>query len=916
MLLTTKLFIPSNDRPLVSRPRLFAMLDAGLYSRMTLVAAPAGFGKSTLVSAWIADQQSNIDRHTLASARSTSFQRVKCCWLSLDENDNDSTRFLGYVVAALQTADAKLGTALQIMVQTPQHPSLEALLTILINDIESCAMPIVLVLDDFHVITAQPVHDALTFLIEHTSSMLRLIITTRSDPPLPLARWRVRAQLTEVRASDLRFRPDEATIFLTSIMGLTLSVAEIATLEERTEGWIAALQLAAISMQGRHDLSGFIESFGGSNRFIVDYLVEEVLRRQPAEMVNVLLQTAILERVSASLCDALTGQQHGRAVLNYLEQANLFLIALDDRREWVRYHHLFRDLLYHRLRDQVGPAAINALHQRAARWYADNNLSDEAVHHFLVAGDVNQAADLIETVGDELIGQGSLARLRSWLQQLPPDLVRARPRLVLLNAWVLNLAGQSAALEQWLQDAAFDLDHVPAMFARDMQAQLTTLHAYKTRRQSNFSLAIAQLQQALGDCAPENVLTRTAINLNLGFNYWMSGQLALADQALQATQTDAKIIQATHMVLLARATQANVAVAQGKLRRAIQLCEEAIHYGLDRNEGHPFSSAGYAYAVLGNILYEQNELVQAEAVLRQALELGEMVSDGTVIRRAIFCLAPLKHLNGDEIAMQELWQRAFAADDTVEEPQVELQQVRGWLVQAALTADQQALARAAQWATAYDQHHDDTHSYISAFAQTLVAWVEFQHGQPAQTLARLIPLTEAAANAGQIAHFINMLALQSLAHAALGDAAMSRKCLCRLLELAAPERFIRTFLNLGEPMHRLLDNARLTLHDPALRAYADHLLALFEQETLVVSAASHSIDAGRHAQSQYVIEALSDRELEILRLVADGLSNSEIAKALIVTVGTVKKHLNNIYGKLGVGRRTQAVARAREMQLL
>lgn len=923
MLLTTKLFVPSNDRPLVARPRLLAKLDAGLNSRVTLVAAPAGFGKTTLITAWCAHcgvQHTELPRAT----RPPAFSTPQFCWLALDEHDNDFVHFLAYVVATLQTVDVKLGAGLQIMLQAPQLPPPEALLTTLINDVEAGAIPIVLVLEDYHVITAHPIHAALTFLVDNLPSSLRLVITTRSDPPLPLARWRVRNQLTEVRASDLRFTTDEAATFLSRVMGLTLSGAQIATLEERTEGWIAALQLAALSMQGRHDPTGFIAAFSGSNRFIVDYLAEEVWQRLPVATQTFLMQTSLLDRFCASLCQAVTGQFHAQALLATLDQANLFLINLDDERCWYRYHHLFRDLLHHRLLAQAGAPAVKALHQRAANWYAENGLFDEAIHHCLAAGEVERAADQIETVGYNLIGQGYLSRLCSWLDKLPADLVRSRPLLVLWRAWTLNLTGQPVALERWLREAELSLPNLPAALARDVQAQITTLHAYKTRRQGHLSAAIAQLQQALADCAPENYLTRTAVNLNLGFTYWVSGQLALADQAFQATQTDAEIVQATHVLLVAKATQAMVAVARGKLRDALSLCEAAIQQGLAHNGGRPFPSAGYAYAVLGEILYERNEAARAAQALAQALALGDLMADGTVIRRAIFRLALLKQMDGDDAAAQVLWQRAYAAEDTVEEPQVALQQVRAWLVQAGLTADPRALANAAQWAATYSQRQTGTYSYMSAFAQTLVARTELLQGQPVQALARLAPLAEAVTAAGHTQYLMEILVLQALAHAGLGDVTAARVPLGRALQMAAPEGYVRLFADHGEPMHRLILDLRFSIADWGLVGYVDKLLAAFGEPlvtptgegTLLPPAMQAHTSTAHESKVQTLVEPLSARELEVLRLVADGLSNHQIAEALIVTVGTAKKHLNNIFGKLGVGSRTQAIARARELQLL
>lgn len=924
-LLQTKFYVPPRRPQLVPRPVMTAKLHAGTTYPLMLIAAPAGFGKTTVVSEWITQSEQPVT------------------WLSLGDDDNDLSRFLIYLVAALRNVHPHIGERTLASLHTPQLPPLAALLTPLLNDLNQLAEPFALVLDDYHLITTPSIHEAMTFLVENLPTTLHIVLTTRVDPPLPLARWRVRNRLSELRAGDLRFTTDETTAFFNDTMGLSLSVAEIGTLEARTEGWIAALQLAALAMQqtrtmpGRQDHADFITAFTGSHRFVIDYLTEEVLRHQSPTVRDFLLATSILDRVCGALGDALTQSATGQATLRYLEQHNLLLVPLDDERQWYRYHHLFRDLLLQRLHTQYDATTINERHQRAAQWCAAHALTEEAIHHYLAAAAIDQAADLIEEIGYQLIGSGHLGRVGMWLDKLPRDLVRSRPRLILWQAWVLNLTGQPALLEEWLQETEINLQRVPAALAQDMRAQLITLHAYRTRRQGDFALAIAQLQQALADCAADNVLTRTAINLNLGFNYWMTGAFPLAEEALIATQREAGPIQAMHMVLLARGAQANVAVAQGKLRVARQLCEETIQSGFSVNGGRPFPSTGYAYAVLGNILYEQNELAQAETALQHALELGELMADGTVIRRAIFSLAPLRQLAGDDVAAQLLWQSAFATHDTVEEPQVALQQVRAWLVQAAVAANQDALTNAVQWATRYQQQQSAGNPYGAAFAETLIAWIELLQGQPAQALARLAPLIAAAAAAGQNHHLLQMLLLQTLAHAASGETTAAHTQLLTLLKLTAPEGYIRLFVDAGEPMRLLLSTVRAQRNTPSddrtLWAYVEHLCAAFgpQPTTLGAPIATVSQTTGRDeaagkpypfaaaqagSANTTLIEPLSDRELEILHLVADGLSNSAIAGTIIVTVGTVKKHLNNIYGKLGVSSRTQAIARGRELQLL
>lgn len=940
-ILQTKLFIPRPRSTLVPRTALLARLRTDDIPPLTLISAPVGFGKTTLVCEWLHELRiTNYELRESARGEPTSVHlnaksaNPAVAWLSLDDEDNDLARFLAYLIAALQSCQARLGMAALDLLTAPQAPQTTAILTLLLNELSRLETPILLVLDDYHVITSAPIHAALTFLLDHLPPTLRLIIATRTDPPLPLARWRVRRQLAEMRVADLRFSAAETAAFLQQSMGLQLSEQTIATLMQRTEGWVAALQLVALSMRGRADLPNFILAFSGSNRYIVDYLAEEVWQRLPNATQNFLMQSALLERFCADLCGAVTGQPDAQSRLADLEQANLFLIALDDERKWYRYHHLFRDLLLQRLRTQADVATIQEMHQRAAHWYRMQGLIDEAIRHYLAAAAVDQAAELIEEIGFERIGQGHLFRLRSWLDLLPLETVRAYPRLTLWRAWTLNLTGQPAALAQWLQETELSVQGMPAALAQDLQAQLTTLRAYQLRRQGKLDLAITQLKQVLNQCAPENYLTRSTATLNLGFNYWLTGQLTLADQALQMAQSDANVIQAIHIVLMAKSIQANVAVAQGRLRQAVQLCEATIQAGLAHTGGQPFASAGYAYAVLGNIWYEQNQWEKAETALQQALELGELVLDGTIVRRAIFGLAPLNQLRGDKVASQALWQRAFAADDTVEEPHVLLQQVRTWLIQTSLLHDQAALTQAGQWAATYNHPETNQPSCPAVCAQILFAWIDLLQGQPTRTITRLSPLLESTAAAGQTQYQLDILALQALAHAAVGDLTTAYTQLYQLLTRAAPEGYIRLFVDRGEPMRRLIHDARsqngrlapVTIDAPALVGYLDQLLTAFDRSpmrstdepaTSVQKATSQAPESENpRAKILTLVEPLSDREREILRLVAAGLSNSEIADKLIVTVGTVKKHLNNIYGKLGVGTRTQAIARGRELALL
>jgi LuxR family maltose regulon positive regulatory protein len=454
-ILTTKLYIPAPRLNVVLRPRLIERLNEGLHGKLTLISAPAGFGKTTLVSAWVA-----------ACQRPTA-------WLSLDEGDNDPTRFLAYLVAALHTIAPNVGEGVLAVLQSPQSPPTESILTALLNEIATIPDNFVLVLDDYHVIEATPVDTALTFLLEHLPPQMHLLIATREDPQLPLARLRARGQLTELRAADLRFTPDEAAEFLKEVMGLNLSAEEIAALETRTEGWIAGLQMAALSMQGRADATSFIKSFTGIHHFVLDYLVEEVLQRQPDRIRSFLLQTSILDRLSGPLCDAVTGEEDGRGMLEALERGNLFVVPLDDERQWYRYHHLFADVLQARSIEEQSNQDP-PLHRRASEWYEQNGLRADAIRHALAAEDFERAAGLVELAWPAMRRSRQEATLLGWVKALPDELVRARPVLSVVYAWALLDGGELEAAEarlrnteRWL-DTTADVSERPEALSAEM----------------------------------------------------------------------------------------------------------------------------------------------------------------------------------------------------------------------------------------------------------------------------------------------------------------------------------------------------------------------------------------------------------------------------------------------------------------
>ena len=897
-LLLTKLYIPPPNPKVVNRPKLLARINEGLRRgcKLTLISAPVGYGKTTLVSNWLSTLNCPI------------------AWLSLDPEDSDPIRFWNYVFSALQTAQVELDQTVLSMLQTEQMPPVENILNVLINQITALPDKVILILDDYHLIDSSSLHLGFNYFLDHLPPQMHLVIITREDPPLPLPQMRVKEQMTELRAKDLRFTAEESAQFLNQSMNLNLQSQEISILDRRTEGWVAGLQMAAISMQDMDDKAGFINAFAGDDRYVVDYLIEEVIEHQPEHIQEFLLQTAILRQFTASLCDAVTGMATGRDNLAYLEETNLFLISLDNKRQWYRYHQLFGDLLQYRLRNNVSAEGINKLHKRAAEWYTKHGSTDEAVSHFLAYEAYTQAADLIEPMVIKLIVQGQLRKVFSWLAQFPDDFIFTRPLLCVSRAWVLTVTGQGAEVETWLARAEQGLRTSTPMQAQKIRGLILIVRSYLARNQGNILLSISDLRQSKEGIEPNDLIVRSLVNLNLGFNYSILGQLDLAEQSLLAVRSDGKIVNAVYLTLLAMAIQGIVYTAQGKLHRAIHLYQEAIAYGQAQNKGHPFPPAGYAYAGLGQALYEQNNLQAAEQHLTMAIEFGELMGDWSMKRRGLLPLAWLKEMQGDSVAAQELWQRALSVVHQAESSRVEttimVHRARLWLAQAISSpSDLSALAAAADWAESYQKRHPDEHSFQEAFAQTTLAWVELAQDLVDKALSRLDVLAEIANANGWNDNLIKVLVLKALAYARKGEIEPALDILSITLAQSAHEGYIRTFVDHGQPMQKLLQEA-------ASRGIWPDMIALLLASFPNNEENKGQTRAGKPITSQTMIEPLTDREISILSLMAAGLSHHEIAEELYLSVNTIKWHVTHIYNKLGVHRRSHAVTRSRELGIL
>jgi LuxR family transcriptional regulator, maltose regulon positive regulatory protein len=840
-ILTTKLYIPRPRPNVVSRPRLLERLNEGLHGKLTLISAPAGFGKTTLVSEWLTGRQ------------------CPAAWLSLEEGDNDPTRFLTYLVAALQTIAAALGEEALRVLQSPQQPPPEAILTALLNDLTTIQDPFVLVLDDYHVIDAKAVDQALTYLVEHLPPQMHLVITTREDPALPLARLRVRGYLTEVRAADLRFTPSEAAAFLTQVIGLQLSAEDIGALERRTEGWIAGLQLAALSLQGHEDAASFIQSFTGSHHFVLDYLLEEVLGQQPEHIQRFLLRTSILDRMSGPLCDAVVPDPciSGQENLEYLEHANLFIVPLDNERRWYRYHQLFAELLRQRLHQSIASSPAEAqsqvdeLHLRASQWYEEQGLSLEAFQHAATARDVERAARLVEGEGMPLHFRGAVTPVLHWLESLPKTVLDARPSLWVMYASALTMTGILSGVEEKLQAAeaamqGTELDDT----TRDVVGQIAAIRAMLAVPANKLDTIIAQSRRALEHLHPSNLAARTSTLWTLGFASFLQGDRAAARQAY--SEAIALSQAAGNRVLYIGATigLGNVQEVDTQLALAAETYRRVLHMSGDL----PQPPAIEAHLGLAYVLYEWNDLEAAKQHGQQCVHLARQLDNIDKCIAGEVVLARLKLARGDVAGavalLAEAGQSARQYNLVYRMPKVAAVHVLTLLRQGNLSAA---------------AHLAQTHGLPLSQAR-----VHLAQGDSSAALAALSSWREQVEARGWQDERLKVLVLQAVALEAHGEQDQAVHLLLDALALAEPGGFIRLFVDEGKPMAHLLSKAAALGRMPE---YTGKVLAAFQAE-------ERKREAPSAHPAQPLLEPLSPREIEVLQLIAHGLSNQEISEQL------------------------------------
>ena len=904
VLLATKLHVPRPQPGFVPRPRLVEALGEGLARGRVLVCAPAGFGKTALLADWARGGGRPV------------------AWLGLDGGDNDPARFWRYAVAALDRARPGLAERVGPLLGPPPPRSFEGLVTGLINELAVQPGPdeVLLVLDDYHLIDSGPVHESVAFLLENLPPGLHLVVSSRADPPLPLPRLRARGQLAELRAAELRFTTEEAAALLGAAAGPGLPGTAVAALTARTEGWAAGLQLAALSLRGQADPAGFVAEFTGSHRFVLDYLTDEVLDGQTGQVRAFLLETSVLERLSGELCDAVTGRAGSQAMLHHIERAGLFLVPLDEARGWWRYHHLFADLLRARL-EREQPGRVQELHRAAAAWSDEHDLGDDAVRHALAAGDAAWAAQLVERHVDALLRRSEGVTLRRWLSTLPVEVLRARPRLCLAQGFNAVVSGQVEAIEPLLDDAerAFaatgsQLPEPPVGPAggvlANVPAGIAFLRAELARLRGDAARAVDWARQARAQLGDSDFYLRTLIRANLAVADWLRGRLGQAERSLAEALAERRAAGEGYLATRVCHDLGQVQRAQGNLDAALATYRQALDIAGEVSSQPPH--LGMAHVGLAEVLYERDELAAALDHATRGVTLCRQLAFTPPLATGLAILARIRQAQGDAAAALEAMGEAG---------QVELSpQVIALLnpvpsQRARLQLAQGDVRAAAQWAKVAGLGPDDEPDYPRERGYLLLARVLLAQDRLGPALTLLQRLLATAASQGRTGSIIEIQALRALALAARRDHASALGALAEALTPACRQGYVRVFADEGAPMHALLARLSAAQRDqrgPARGVHAGYLAAL-----LRACGQADAVPPQRRAAAAVpgLVEQLTNRELEILALLAAGTPNPRIAEELVVTLDTVKKHVTHVLGKLGAANRTEAAARARQLGL-
>jgi len=904
-LLATKLSLPRTRPDRLARSRLIQQLNEGMARELLFVCTPAGFGKTTLVADWAASA------------------RWPVAWLSLDPEDNDPARFWRYVVAALDRACEGLAEHVLPRLTAPTVLSSEGVVTVLANQLQARPEEVALVLDDYHLIESESIHEGMAFLLGHLPPQLHVVITSRSDPPLPLARLRARGQLVELRAADLRFTPEEASALLREVWGLDLAAEGIAALDARTEGWAVGLQLAALSLRERPDPHAFLSALARTHRYVLDYLSEEVLERQPDRLRSFLLQTSILERLSGPLCDAVTGGTDSQELLEALERANLFLIPLDDERRWWRFHHLFGDLLRARLQRTEG-AQLPELHRRAAAWCEQHGLIDEAIQHALASGDAIWAARLVEQHANETLGRGENVSLGRWLSLLPDDVVRSRPALCLAQSLMEFHRGHLDSAERLLEQAerAFDPGQeqdgfeVPtdAGMVAEVPAAIALLRAHAAGARGDADRMAEHARSALAHLAEEEAGPRFwARWLSGPWADWMRGSLADAERAYAEMLAEGRLAPDPNPLMLNFLPLGEVQQGQGKLGAALRTHQEGLRLATAGGRFSPLHAAA-AHLGIAKVLYERDQLDDALRHVTESIELGRQMI--WFLAQRLVASAWIRQALGEAEAALEAIDEACRIDPSPDTISI---WHPGPSERARLLLAQGQAGEAARWTEERGLRAEDEVSYAREQDHLVLARVLLARSHPEPALGLLERLQALAESQGRTQSVIQIRALRSIALQSAGDHEGALALLANALALAQPEGYVRVFADEGPPMAALLrsligarQRGRVAAGSGAAREHLHRVIRAFGPAP---SGRTEEPD-GAASGATGRVEPLTDRELQVLRLLAAGRPNREIAQELVVTLETVKKHASHIFDKLGAANRTEAVARARELRLL
>ena len=896
---------------LVTRSRLLEALNRGIQYPLTLISAPAGWGKSTLLSTWV---ELLVEKE------------ASVAWVSLEKEDNDSSQFWIALISAVKNQFPYIGQEALALLRSSKSYRVKSLLASILHELTSISKPVVIVLDDYHVIKKTALHEAFAFLLEHLPPHVHIVIATRSSESLPLTHIRVQGRVFEIHAHDMRFTTDETEAFLRQVMALDVSKKVVDMLVERTEGWIAGLQLAALALQGQENQEQFITGFSGNHAYIADYLAEEILHQQSEDIQHFLLVNALLDRFNGSLCDAVMQREGSQLLLRNLERMNLFLIPLDEQREWYRYHHLFAEFLRNRSEQQSG-TQIPAFHLRAAHWLEQHGYIEDALHHFLAAQDVEQAAHLVEQQCEPLLRQGNIIALLRLIEALPDEFIKSNPYLALNHAALLCTTDSLEQAERRIHDVEqalgqevfYALAHVPLpeLHAEQQAAFLRTGLLVLQISLASFRGDIAQTlelsQQVDKQFISSNAFLQSTLQACLGAAYTLNGQFQEANRAFLEAEVTGKLANHTHVILASAGSRAYILMEQGHLHQAAQQYQQMQHYAIDEHGAH-YPVASLAYLGIGELYYNWNRLEEAQQALQTGMELGQQWGHLTSVARGKIFLALTRYEQGyadDAFAILEDAERqAMLAHASHIITQVGATRAHLWLMQG-------NLKEAIHWTQGCGLSEHDTIHYLDEFSYLTLAKVFLATDKLHQATSLLHQLLTHAEQGCRVRSVIDVLILQALVAQKQGHTKQAQSILSRVLELAEPESIIRPFVDQEGSMRLLLvDMLSMYRHNVSptstMLPYLDTLLSVLNPYS-----ATHTLEQPCFiSDSDRANSFLSRREQEILHLLASGLSNQQIADKLVVTTGTVKWYLKHIYRKFDAHSRTQVIMQAKARQIL